>query len=190
MKWFVVFCIAAVAMLAFLDRPTTPVEKVAASEQAPAPAESQQISPDKDTTMVTNCEDLPHSVSIEVMSWSETSKACREMMRVMEGVRNKDITMFEKVAVLIKFSGYEKDKIQILNELVEIIRLRGLYDKPDRWYGTIDVIWRSWSAFNGAVSPADVISLLRGAGGAAKTISDSGLTTAIIMMKQQHQRGE
>jgi hypothetical protein len=219
MKYVVLFCAAAfvVAAVVSSDRTTLPpVVKVAESEPAPV-AESKPVpvpvpvpapavkvaesdpaaapapapaKPDQDTTPVTQCENLPPSVSIDVFSWSKTTKVCREMLRVLDGVRHQDITMFEKVAALLKFSGYEKDDIQIIRELVEIVRLRGLYNKPDRWYGTIDVIWRSWSAFNGAVSPADVISLLRGAGGAAKTISDSGLTTAIIMMKQQHQRGE
>jgi hypothetical protein len=145
---------------------------------------------DKDITPVTQCEGLPPSVSISVMSWSDTTKVCREMARVLEGIRRKDITNFEKAVYLLQRQGYEKDNTQIARDLVEIIRLRGLYDKPDRWYGTNDLIIRSWTAFNGAVGPSQVISFLRAAGPAAKRLSDDGLGNMIILMKQQYQRGD
>jgi hypothetical protein len=74
---------------------------------------------------------------------------------------------------------------------VEIIRLRGLYNKPDRWYDTNDLIVRSWVAFNGAVGPRQVISFLRAAGpDAAKGLSDDGPTNMIVLMKRQYQRGD
>jgi hypothetical protein len=146
---------------------------------------------DQDTTPVPQCEGLPPSVSITVMSWSETTKICREMARVLEGVRRKDITGFEKAVYVLQRQGYEVENTQIAKELVEIIRLRGLYDKPDRWYGTNDLIVRSWTAFNGAVRPPQVISFLRAAGpDAAKSLSDDGLLKMIVAMKRLHQRGE
>jgi hypothetical protein len=145
---------------------------------------------DQDATPVVQCEGLPLSVSIMVMTWSETTKVCREMARVLEGVRRKDITNFEKAIYVLQHQGYEADNSQVAKELVEIIRLRGLYDKPDRWYGTNDLIVRSWNAFNGAVGPRQVISFLRAAGpDAAKSLSDDGLSKMIILMKRQHQRG-
>jgi hypothetical protein len=76
----------------------------------------------------------------------------------------RDITNFEKAIVVLQLKGYERDNTQIARELVEIIRLRGLYDKPDRWYETNNLIVRSWTAFNGAVGPSQVISFLRSAG--------------------------
>jgi len=146
---------------------------------------------DQDTTPVMQCEGLPPSVSIVVMSWSDTTKVCREMARVLEGVRRKDITSFEKAVYLLQRQGYEVENTQIAKELVEIIRLRGLYDKPDRWYGTNDLIVRSWTAFNGAVGPRQVISFLRAAGpDAAKRLSDDGLLNMIVLVKRQHQRGD
>lgn len=126
-----------------------------------------------------------------VMSWSETTKICREMARVLEGVRRKDITNFEKAIYVLQHQGYEADNSRVAKELVEIIRLRGLYDKPDRWYDTNDLIVRSWNAFKGAIGPRQVISFLRDAGpDAAKGLSDDGLSTMIVLMKIQHQRGE
>jgi len=68
---------------------------------------------------------------------------------------------------------------------------RGLYNKPDRWYDTNDLIVRAWNAFNGAVGPRQIISFLRTAGpDMAKGLSDDGLTNMIILMKHQHQRGD
>jgi hypothetical protein len=157
---------------------------------------------DKDATPVTQCEGLPPSVSIILMSWSDTEKVCREMIPVLEGVRRKDITNFEKAIAMLnghrqrladnfEYGGYEGDDAQVARELVEIIRLRGLYDKPDRWDATNDLILRSWAAFNGVVGPRDVIAFLRGAGpDAAKHLSDEGLLAMIVVMKRRHQSGE
>jgi hypothetical protein len=145
---------------------------------------------DGDMTPVTACKNLPHSVELAVMSRSDTEKVCNVMLRVLEGVRDKDITRFSKYAFVIKAKGYEKNRTQIVAELVEIIRLRGLYDKPGRWEKTNDIIYRSFVGFHGAVTPSDTIAFLNGAGPTAKTISDDGLLKTLIAIKRTHQSGE
>ena len=152
---------------------------------------------DQDTTPVAKCEGLPPSVSIQVFSWKETTKVCQEMIQVLEGIRHKDITNFEKAVMVLHFSSpeltgapsYGTDNMKILKELIEIIRLRGLYDKPDRWFDTNELIVKSWNGFSGAVSPHDVIDFLRSSGPVAKTLSDDGLVNMIILIKRQHQSG-
>jgi hypothetical protein len=156
---------------------------------------------DQDITPVTQCEGLPPSVTIMLMSWSDTAKVCREMARVLVGVRRKDITNFEKAIVMLNgtrrrlpdrlmYGGYEGDNTQVAKELVEIIRLRGLYDQPDRWDDTNDIIIRSWAAYDGVVGPRDVIAFLRGAGtDMAKSLSDDGLIAMIVLIKRDHQSG-
>jgi hypothetical protein len=145
---------------------------------------------DGDTTAVAQCEGLPPSVTIPVMTGSDTTRICRDMMRVLEGVRRKDITTFEKAAYVMQHNGYAKDGVLIAQQLVEIIRLRGLYNKPDRWDDTINLIVETWNGFKGAVSPAQVIAFLRRAGpDSAKGLSDDGLVSMIILMKRQYQNG-
>src|ERR1700722_19014387 len=140
---------------------------------------------DRDTTPVTKCnpkirstdtEGLPPSVSIEVYSWSDTEKVCYEMLRVLEGVRNKDITRFEKAVAVLHYwkPSYGTDNMQTLKELIEIVRLRGLYDKPARWDGTTDLVVRLWQV-NGAIGPDQIVAFLRSAGSMAKTLDDGGL---------------
>jgi hypothetical protein len=156
-----------------------------------APASADTTDPtDSDMTVVKECEALPRSVTIVVMSSSDTLKVCREMLRVLEGVRNKDITMFEKFAAVLQNKGYDKGYVQIVSEQVEIIRLRGLYDKPDRWQSTMDISWRSWVAFHGAVAPTDTIDFLRGLGEMASTLDDDGLTKMLIVIKRLYQSGK
>jgi hypothetical protein len=155
-----------------------------------SPAYAADDPADSDTTPVSACESLPHSVQLVVMSRSDTQKVCNVMLRVLEGVRNKDITQFSKYAYILQAKGYEKDRTQIVAELVEIIRLRGLYDKPDRWEKTNEISWRSFAAFHGVVTPADTIALLNGAGPMAKTLSDDGLRDMLIVMKRTYQSGE
>jgi hypothetical protein len=158
---------------------------------------------DQDATPVTKCESLPPSVSISVVSWADTRKICNEMTRVMEGFRYKDITSFEKAVFVLSMAcdssdckglsstSYGKDKIQITKELIEIIRLRGLFNKPDRWSDNDELIVKAWNAFNGAVGPDKIIVNLRAAGpDAAKALSDDGLITMIVLIKRLHQSGD
>jgi hypothetical protein len=155
-----------------------------------SPAWAADDPADSDMTPVNACESLPHSVELVVMSRSDTEKVCNIMLRVLEGVRNKDITGFAKYAFVINAKGYEKERTRIVAELVEIIRLRGLYDKPNRWEETNDIIYRSFVAFHGAVTPADTIAFLNGAGTAAKSLSDDGLLKMLIVIKRTYQSGE
>src|SRR5579862_6843954 len=79
-----------------------------------------------DTTAVKGCDNLPASASIEVSSWSDTAKICREMLKVLEGVTIHDLQTLEKGVYVLSFSDYEKGQYaQIASEFVDIIRLGG-----------------------------------------------------------------
>ena len=109
---------------------------------------------------------------------------------MLEGVTVDDLRTFEKAAYLFSRYGYEAgDYAKITAELVDIIRLRGLYNQQSRWRPTIDVALKAYQAFSGIVTPRDIISLLRSSGPMAKTLSDDGLTTTIIVLKRQRQQG-
>lgn len=147
---------------------------------------------DEDRTPVTRCDDLPSNASIEVFSKAETSAVCAEMLRILEGVTVADLHNFSKAAFLLSAEGYaEGNYSKIARELVDIVRLRGLYDQRSRWFPTIDLVYRSWIAFKGIIGPREIQELLRAAGPqAAKALSDDGLQTAIVVMKNLHQSGD
>jgi hypothetical protein len=86
---------------------------------------------DADLTEVGQCDALPPKASIMVFSWRDTTVVCREMIRVLEGVTISDVRSFEKAAAVLHFKGYEKEKLQIVKELVDIVRLRGFFNKRD-----------------------------------------------------------
>ncbi|MGY3501690.1 hypothetical protein [Bradyrhizobium sp. USDA 4471] len=172
-------CLLGLCLIALIGGSATP--RVHAADD---PAE-------QDATPIRGCDELPPSVSFRAMSFSETAAQCREMSRVLEGIRHKDITSFEKAVYVLQRAGYEGDYAHIAKDLVEIIRLRGLYDQPDRWRDTNEVVVKSWNAFNGAVGPRQIIAFLRASGPqAAHSLSDDGLVHMIILMKMQYQRGE
>ena len=156
---------------------------------APFAAHAAETAPDK--TPVTQCDSLPPSAAIEVFSRSDAIPLCRQVLRVLEGVTVDDLRTFEKAAYLFSRYGYEAgDYARITGELVEIIRLRGLYDQQPRWLPTIELALKSYQAFNGIVTPRDIVLLLKSSGPMAKTLSDDGLTTMIIVMKRQRQQGD
>jgi hypothetical protein len=137
-----------------------------------------------DKTPVTQCDELPYSASISVFSRAETTAVCREVLRILEGVTVVDLQFFERAAYMFSAKGYEERNYkQITAELVDIIRLRGLYDKPARWQPTTDLVFKSYVGLNGIVTPRDVEQLLSSAGPMAKTLSDDGLLSMIVLIK-------
>lgn len=148
-------------------------------------------SSDNDITVVMDCDKLPPSASIEVFSWRETARACQQMTKILQGVRIKDIRNFEKGGFLLHAKNCGPDTAeQGVGNLVEIVRRRGLFDKPDRWAGTVDLVWRVCDAFKGLVTSKDVIEFLKESGPMSKTLSDDGLLKMLIVVKQMRQRGD
>jgi len=145
----------------------------------------------RDFTPVPKCEDISYSASISVFSKQDAVGLCRSMERVLDGVRVEDIRTFEKVAYILSRSGYHEGQYdQIIGELVEIVRLRGLYNKPDRWYPTADLVWRGFEGTKGDVTPYTILTFLRSAGPMAKTMSDDGLVGMMSFMHVSHQSGD
>lgn len=145
---------------------------------------------DEDPTVIQNCDQLTFDMSIPVFSRTEGTEICQQARRVLEGVRIKDLRSIEKGVYLLSSKGYRKGQYnQIAGELVEIIRLRGLYNKPDKWHQTIDLVWRVWTGWNGIIGPDTIIAFLKSSGKAAKTLSDDGLVAMLSLLKQQYQQG-
>lgn len=144
---------------------------------------------DNDLTPVPMCDAMPASAVISALPSADALRICRAM-GLLDGVRVKDIRAFSKAAVVLSHEGYEASLVEITKQLVEIVRLRGLYDKPDRWYPNIDLIVRSYQAFNGVVTPLDADAFLAAAGDAAKTLSDKGFGMMLIYIKERKQQGD
>ena len=148
-------------------------------------------SQDQDVTPIQDCDDLPAGSAIEVFTSSQATQICRQVLRTLEGVTVADLRDFEKASYLLSAKGYETGQYsKIASELVEIIRLRGLYDQRARWQPTVDIAFRAWTALKGSVSPRDIQEFLRASGKMAKTLSDEGLLNMIVMMDIQHRNGD
>jgi hypothetical protein len=133
------------------------------------------IDADSDTTPVLIYNRLPDTAGIEVLSKSDALSICRAM-GLLDGVRVEDIRAFSKCAAVLSHEGYEGSNSDIAKQLVQVVRLRGLYAQPDRWLPTLDIVARAYQAFNSVVAPSDIIaSFLRDAGpDASKALSDEG----------------
>jgi hypothetical protein len=76
------------------------------------------------------------------------------MLRILKGATIADLRSFSKAAYLLSVKGYESGKYaEITRELVDIIRLRGLYDNEPRWGPTLDIVWKAWQGENGLIAP-------------------------------------
>ena len=133
------------------------------------------------------CSGLTADAKINAISMSDAKTICRAM-NLLDGVRVEDVRTFSKAYVVLSNEGYEGSATDITNQLVEVVKLRGLYDKPDRWYSTLDLVVRAYQAWNGIVSPLDVVAFLASAGPMAKTLSDDGLTNMLAYLKERKQQ--
>jgi hypothetical protein len=148
-----------------------------------------QVDPDNDATPAPMCGRMPDAAIIKAISSADAQTVCRAM-RMLDGVRVKDIRNFSKAALVLNHEGYKGSYDEITEQLVEIVRLRGLYDKPDRWYANLDIIVRMYEAFNGVVTPIDAIEFLRGAGKAGKTMSDDSFKTMLLVLMEQKRQSD
>jgi len=141
--------------------------------------------------LIVSCDDLTITDTIEQLSRSDTVTICREMLKVLEGVKVSNVREFSTVVFLFALKGYEEGRYaQIASELVDIIRLRGLSDKPTRWEKNNHLVWQGWQVTNNLIGPSEVEAFLRDSGPVAKTLTDDGLEKMIILMKIMHQKGE
>ena len=138
-----------------------------------------------------DCDQLPQAALIEVMTRSDATPICREVMKVLDGPTIEDIRSFETAAYVFSRKGYEPDRYSnITAELVEIIRLRGYYREQDRarWHPTIDIVFKAYTTLHGAVSPKDIVNMLRAAGPeVSKGLTDDELINLIVVYKHLKQ---
>jgi hypothetical protein len=154
-------------------------------------AGSAQADDAKDFTPIPKCEDISYSASIAVFSKADAVGHCRAMEKVLEGVRVEDLREFENFAYVLSHYGYKVGQYdQIVRELVEIVRLRGLYNKHEGWHSTVEVVFKGFEGTNGDVTPYTVMTFLKGAGQFAKTLSDDGLINTIALIHVSHQNGD
>jgi hypothetical protein len=149
---------------------------------------SANASDDEDVTPVPICNDMPASAVISLLSGIEAKRVCRAMGLLVD-VRVKDIREFSKSYVVLRANEYPGSIDEIVKQLVTIVRLRGLGAKSDRWDATLNIVLKTYQAFNGVVTPIDIINFLLGSGSMAKTLSDEGLTTMLILIKIRKQDG-
>ena len=146
--------------------------------------------PDEDRTPIAQCDTLPGSGSIELLTNAETRMVCEEMLRILNGVTVADLREFSKAAAMLSVKGYKPgQEVEIVRELVEIIRLRGLAKNEPRWSLTVDLVWRLWVAEHGLISPRTVREFLASAGTKAKSITDEALHDFMIGIAVAHKNG-
>ncbi|HEY5205002.1 MAG TPA: hypothetical protein VIJ63_10425 [Roseiarcus sp.] len=144
---------------------------------------------DSDSTPVPMCDQMSGSAVFEGISADDAKAVCRAM-GLLDGVRVEDIRTFSKAAFVLAREGYVGNDGAIAKQLVQIVRLRGLYDKPERWYATVDIVVRTYQAFNGVVTPIDVIDFLGSSGTMRKTLSDDGFRNMLIVLKEIKQQSD
>lgn len=140
-----------------------------------------------DATPVQSCSTIPEDAYSGYISKSESMDLCHET-NLLRGVRANDIHHFSAYISSMKDEGYKKDAQSIAKEAVLIIRLRGLEKQPERWFTTIDDVYRAYSAFKGLVTPEDVIMFLIASGPAAKKISDEAFIRYLAVIKEDNER--
>src|SRR5262249_32652869 len=128
----------------------------------------------------------------EVLDQTEAEGVCWEMMRILQGVTLADLHEFSMAVFMLSKKGYETGNYsQIARDLVDIIRLRGLFNKELRWKPTVELVWKLWMGENGLISPRTIREFLVSAGPeAAKALSDDGLINMMIYFVVEQKNGD
>ena len=150
---------------------------------------AQAGAPEDDATPVRSCSTLPPTAVVNGLAEADAKTICRSMA-LLDGMRVKDVRAFEVAFIILRREGLDGDAADITKQLVTIVRLRGLYNQPDRWSPTLNQIVTTYQAFNGVVAPQDVIDFLRAAGPAGKALSDDGFVKMLIVIKEMKQRSD
>jgi len=146
--------------------------------------------PSHDPTPVTQCDKLPYSATFKYFSISDTQTVCREMAKVLEGFTIGDLIDFQTSAYVFVHDGCSRDYESAAAEMVNIIRLRGLYNKRDRWQPTVDIAYRACYASHGLVTARDIAHELRDAGPElAKGLDDENFKTLLAMVVVERREG-
>jgi hypothetical protein len=122
------------------------------------------------------------------LSPDELVPMCHAAMRTMGifgGPKFSDFMyLVDYTEAMSRVAGYKRGQYdQIISEVSEIIKLRGQAQKPDRWPYTADIVFKTYSTSNAAITPTDFIGVLRGAGPVAETVSDDSLLKLVIASK-------
>jgi uncharacterized protein YceK len=136
------------------------------------------------------CDGIPQTALITVFDGKDATAVCNEMLKVLDQPTTDDLIYFEKAAYLLNAQGYSKDYATITAELVDVIRLRGLYDKRPRWKETVELLYRTYVAFHGAVTPEVAADFLEAAGPRAMTWSDDRFVKTMVAARIRYLRGE
>ena len=151
-----------------------------------AHAESDAADADADTTRVAVCASMPDAAVISLLSPEQAKLVCRGMA-LLPDVRVKDIRLFSKAYVVLSHEGYDQAPEAVAKQLTQIVKLRGFNHMPDKWRESIDSVVRTYEAFNGIVTPIDIVAFLASAGPMATSLSDDGFRTMLAMIKIRKQ---
>ena len=125
------------------------------------------------------------------LSPAELVPMCRAAMQTMGIFGGPNFSDFRYLVdyteAMSKVAGYKPGQYdQIISEVAQIIKLRGQAKKPDRWPYTADIVFKTYSTSNTAITPTDFIGVLTGAGPLAQTVTDDGLIR--LMLAYKHDR--
>jgi phage terminase Nu1 subunit (DNA packaging protein) len=107
------------------------------------------------------CRSHPPTKATE-FSLSDRADVCSEITRVLEGATISDLDEFLDTITVLSHGGYKKGQYtQIAREVVEIIRLRGLYNSEPRWDKTLDMICRLWQSERSYIHDNNILARRR-----------------------------
>ena len=140
---------------------------------------------------MTDCSEI-HQIIYDLAP-DQLVSMCQTAMRTMGifgGPKFSDFKyLVDYTEAMSKVADYKRGQYdQIISEVAQIIKLRGQAQKSDRWPYTADIVFKTYSTSNAAITPTDFIGVLSGAGPLAETVSDDGLIK--LMIANKHNRNK
>lgn len=134
------------------------------------------------------CDGTP---SIPQWSQKDYQQLCAATAQVLGNTAPEVFQRIEKAVYVLKFNGSKTAPRENATALARIISLRGHRDNPALAMADIEVAVKTYSAFEGKISPMDIAGILRASGNLARTLNEDGFIYLIVIQKNTwEQSGE
>jgi hypothetical protein len=164
----------------------------ACDPETPQEAEALDRAADANQTPLKSCTyGGVDKLRMKYLSHNEQIDVCNTMQAALGRPSTVGLTRkMSSLAALMQMAGSKDTAREVTYQTMNVVQARGQIQDNSAIAGSLDTIYKIFSATQGHVTPRDLSILLRSSGPAAQTISDEGLARmAFVLWEEKKANG-